>query len=75
MNNNDRFQIAMNKKDYRGAAELAISFGEGKASKSGMWAWARDAVDAAAKTGVTLDPGNLSWPDFETMRAALGRPA
>jgi len=75
MNNNDLFQIALNKKDYRRAAELAIQFGEGKASKAGMWAWARDAVDAAAHAGITLDPGNLSWPDFEAMRVKLGRPA
>lgn len=71
MNNNDLFQIEMNNKRYWSAAKLAIQFAYGKSSKSGAWAWARSAQEAANKFGVTLDPGNLSWPDLEGMEGQL----
>lgn len=71
MNNQDLFDREVAAGNFKAAAELAISFGEGKASKSGQWAWARDAVAAAARAGVTLNPGSYSAPDFDAMRAQL----
>ena len=71
MNNNDQFQAAMNEKNYIHAAKLAIEFGRGKSSKSGAWSWADDAIAAAKEAGIELNPGNLSWPDFEAMEKQL----
>ena len=71
MNNQDKFTIAMNKKDFIGAARLAIEFAQGKGSRSGAWAWADDAKRAAKMAGIEMDCGNLSWPDFDKMLSVL----
>lgn len=71
MTNQDEFNIARDAGEYKKAAELAIDFGRGKASKSGAWAWADDAVRMAAKAGITLNPGRMSFPDFDKMTQAL----
>lgn len=71
MSNQDKFQAALNRKDFVGAARLAIEFGQGKSSKSGAWAWADDAVEAAKAAGIDMPTGNLSWPNWDLMEAAL----
>jgi len=73
MNNYDYFQIEMDAKNYISAALLAIKFSRGKCSKSGAWEWAGKAVEAAEKAGITLDAGNLSWPDWDKMSDKLIR--
>jgi hypothetical protein len=71
MNNNDYFNIEIERGNYLEAARLAIGFGRGKGSRGGAWAWAEEAVKVARIGGVELDTGNLSWPDFDRMSAAL----
>lgn len=71
MTNDDRFQEALNDKNYLEAAGLALDFGQGKASKAGAWSWANKAIWAAQQAGITLHPGNLSWPDFDKMSEEL----
>jgi hypothetical protein len=73
MNNNDYFQIEVNKGDHRAAALLALEFAAGKASRSGCWSWANAAIEQAAEIGIELDPGNLSWPDLNSMTNQLKR--
>jgi hypothetical protein len=70
MNNNDRYTIAM-RTDPLEAASLAIEFSSGCGSKSAAWNWADRAIAAAARAGVTLDAGNLSWPELDSMKAQL----
>ena len=72
MNNNDLFKIEINKGNFLKAARLACHFGAGKGSRAGAWSWADEAVAAAAKAGIKLDCGNLSWPDFGAMLKQLG---
>ena len=72
MNNNDKFQVEMNAGRYIKAARMAIDFGSGKSSRAGAWSWADEAVKAAALAGIMLNPGRLSWPDFEAMLKQLG---
>jgi hypothetical protein len=67
----DLFQEAIDRGDYVEAARLAIQFGRGKGSRAGAWNWADDAVKAAAQAGISLDPGHLSWPDFDRMEQQL----
>jgi len=71
MTNNDYFTKAIENGSYLEAANLAISFGRGKASRSGAWWWANQAIWAAQMAGITLRPGNLSWPDFNQMENDL----
>lgn len=70
MNNLDRFKLAM-RRDPLEAAALALEFSAGCGSKANAWAWADNAVEAAAKAGVTLDPGTLSWPELDSMQSQL----
>jgi hypothetical protein len=70
MNNQDRYQLAL-RRDPLEAAALALNFSAGCGSKLAAWNWADRAVEAAAKAGVTLDPGNLSWPELDQMDAQL----
>ena len=70
MNNNDRYTIAL-RTDPLEAAALAIEFSFGCGSKSASWIWADRAITAAAQAGVTLDAGNLSWPELDSMEAQL----
>ena len=71
MNNNDLFQIEVDGGRHLAAAKLALDFAAGKSSKSGAWAWASSAIEEAAKAGITLDAGHLSWPDLDGMRKQL----
>jgi len=71
MNNNDLFTIQVDAGRHLEAAKLALDFAAGKSSKHGAWAWAEAAIEEAAKVGVTLDPGHLSWPDLEGMRKQI----
>lgn len=71
MTYDDMFRKAMEEGKFLYAAELAIGFGEGKASRAGAWSWADDAVKAASMAGVRLDPGRGSRPDFERMLSQL----
>ena len=52
MTYDDMFRKAMEEGKFLYAAELAIGFGEGKASRAGAWSWADDAVKAASMAGV-----------------------
>lgn len=70
MNNNDRFELAL-RRDPLEAAALAIQFGANKGSNAGAWAWAKEAVRAAAEAGITLDCGTLSWPEWDLMETQL----
>ena len=70
MNNNDRFTIAMRTNPLE-AAEIAIDFSAGCGSRANAWSWANRAIDAAREAGVTLDAGNLSWPELDSMKAQL----
>lgn len=70
MNNNDRYQLVM-RKDPLEAAKLALEFSAGCGSKSAAWRWADMAVEAAAKAGITLNPGTLSWPELDSMEEQL----
>ncbi len=70
MNNNDRYKIAL-RTDPLEAAALALQFSAGCGSRNNAWAWAKDAITAAAVAGVTLDPGNLSWPELDAMTKQL----
>lgn len=71
MNNYDKFMMLKMKKDWVSAALFAIDCGRGKSSKAGAWAWADEAVLCAAEHGIALEPGPLSWPDFDAMEAQL----
>lgn len=70
MNNNDRYALAL-RSDPLGAANLALHFSAGCGSKRRAWDWADAAKTAAAKAGVTLDAGSLSWPELDRMDAQL----
>ena len=70
MNNNDKFRLAM-RRDPLEAAALALEFSAGCASRANSWAWADEAVKAAAQAGVALDVGSLSWPELDSMTKQL----
>lgn len=70
MNNQDRFKLAL-RRDPLEAAALALDFSAGCGSNANAWAWADDAKKAAAQRGVTLDAGDLSWPELDKMRRQL----
>ena len=72
MSNRDLYQKALDAQDWKEAARLALQFAAGKGSRSGCWSWAEEAIASAAKAGITLAPGNLSWPDLEGMEKQLG---
>lgn len=71
MSNAERFDQAIDRKDYLGAALLATGFSAGCASKNNAWNWAEDACRAAALAGVTIDPGKGRWPDLDKMEAQI----
>ena len=70
MNNVDKFKLAL-RGDPLEAARLALEFSSGCSSKANAWAWANNAKEAAARVGVTLDAGDLSWPELDRMEAQL----
>lgn len=70
MNNNDRYKLAL-RRDSLEAAALAIDYSAGCGSKSAAWDWANRAKEAAAQAGVTLDCGDLSWPELDRMEDQL----
>lgn len=71
MSNQDQFDAAIAASNFVEAARLAIQFGSHKGSRNGAWNWANDAIEAAQKAGITLNPGRLSWPDFRAMEQQL----
>lgn len=70
MNNNDRFNKALDT-DPLEAAALAIQFSGSCGSRRNAWNWAEDAVRAASSVGVVLNPGHASWPDLDAMERQL----
>lgn len=68
--NEDRYSIAL-RSDPLEAAELALEFADGCSSHARTDYWTNNAIAAAAQAGVTLDKGDLSWPDTDAMRRQI----
>ena len=68
MNHEDEYSEEMENENYRAATFAAIVFAEGCGSKARAWYWADKAIAAASASGVAIDAGNKSWPDYDAMR-------
>lgn len=71
MNNQDRFDAAIEAGLYIRAVRLALRFAAGKGSRSGCWSWADQAVVAGKLAGIELLTGGKSWPDLAGMTRQL----
>jgi hypothetical protein len=73
MNNEDRYKIAK-REGARQGARVAIGNGRGKGSRNGAWNWADEAIAQMELAGIPNArqlAGDLSWPDFDALSAAL----
>jgi hypothetical protein len=71
MNNNDLYKNELKTGNYLMAAKLAVEFARGKGSRAGAWDWAKLAKEAAELGGITLNMGDMSWPDLDLMQAEI----